>query len=161
MDEGWEDAPALAMDETVLIVSDSGSEAGEERFIGVLTAVNDLFLSAKVTHEWKLVNPMVLPESSKKLREILAQRPLALLKAQVGLKYRMIPRKMDRDALVDLLAEWMEQSALAQIDPVKAYVQLKMPKHISLAVSDVRKLECLSDIVNNEVLKSLDFDPQV
>lgn len=161
MEDGWEGAQALAMDETVLIVTDSGSEAGEERFIGVLTAVNDLFLSAKVSHEWKLTYPMVLPESAKKLRKILAKRPLGLLKAQVALKYRIIPRNMGRDDLVELLAEWMEQSALSEVDPVKAYIPLKMPKHISLAISDVRKLESLSDIVDNEVLKHLDFDPKI
>lgn len=161
MDEEMEGAAALKQGETVLIVSDSGSEAGEERFIGVLTSLDDLFLSAKVSHEWKLVKPMILPESAKKLREKLSGWKTAMLRLQVGVRYRILPVKQSREELVELLAEWMEQSALAQVDPVKTYVTLPMGKHISLAVSDVRKIESLTDNVNNEILKHLDFEPEL
>lgn len=158
--EDKESAGALRVGDPVLILTYGTEDAPPGKYVGFLTGMGDVFIGAKLTHEEKMLEPKVLPESQVAVRELLSKRPLWLLHLQVGFKYRMLTIGLDREGLVDRLAEWLENMAMVEVGPRPTLIEYPVAKQVWLAIDTVQRLESMADIVDSEVLLDLDFTPE-
>lgn len=159
MDE-IESAEALKHGAPVLIVTTATDLEPSRKYMGLLTGLDDIFLSAKISHEEKMVEPFVIPESREEVKELLRKRPTWLLHLQTAFKYRMPLIGRSREDLVEMLTEWMEGMAIEKMGEQPSMVEYPLPRHMSLALGSIERLEYVGDLADTAILLGLDFEPE-
>jgi hypothetical protein len=127
------------------------------RYIGFILAQDEMYLYVKTTHEWAEVEPVVTPESYEGLKAILWERPLWMLRAQVALRYRVIPLGIDKELAVSMLADWSKYELLDAQEPIETFVPQPKAVHMALAHGNILSFKSLKDVMGGNVLAGLDF----
>lgn len=149
--EDIENSGQIAIGSGIIVNAEDG------RYIGFLQGTDDTYLYLKATHRWGEKDPEVSEESSVNLRELLAKRPLWLLKAQVGVLYRMLPIGMGQEQAVEMLAEAHERNAVAKYGTFEAFLPEPKAVHMALPHMNILNFESLQDVMSGNILEELDF----
>lgn len=131
--------------------------AEDARYIGFLQGTDETYLYLKATHRWGEKDPEVSEESSVNLRELLAKRPLWLLRVQVGGLYRMLPIGMSKEQAVEMVAEAHERNAVARYGALEAFLPEPKAVHMALPHMNILNFESLQDVMGGNILEELDF----
>lgn len=159
--EEIESAEALKHGAPVLIVTTATDLEPSHKYMGFLTGLDDIFLSAKISHEEQMVEPFVIPESREEVKELLRKRPTWQLLVRAMVKYRMPLFGKSREELVEMLTEWMEGMAIEKMGRQPSMVEYPLPRHMSLALGSIERLEYVGDLADTAVLVGLDFEPEL
>lgn len=131
---------------------------GTEKYIGYVIGMDDLYLYAKVTHTWGESKAEVTEESVSVLKQILSQRPVWVLRANLLMK-GVMPLWLSKDQLVEVLSDVMQAEAVEQAGPQGGFVAEVLPTEMSLPHFSVRNIKSLADVMAGSVLTGLDFAP--
>ena len=155
-----ESSGALRVGDPVLILTYGTEAAPPGKYVGYLTGMGDVFIGAKLTHEEKMLDPVVSETRRVQMVELLKKHPLWLLHLRVGFKYRMITKGLGRDELAEQLADWILNMLVVEAGPRPTLIEYPVAKQVWLAIDTVQRLESMADIVDSEVLLELDFTPE-
>lgn len=158
--DNTESAGALRAGDPVLIRTYGTEDTPPGKYVGFLTGISDLFIGAKLTHEEKMLDPVVSEERRVQMVELLKKHPMWLLHLRVGLKYRMITKGLGRDELAEQLADWILNMLVVEAGPRPTLIEYPVAKQVWMAIDTVQRLESMADIVDSEVLMDLDFTPE-
>jgi hypothetical protein len=132
---------------------------GTEKYIGYVMGMDDMYIYAKVTHTWGERLAEVTSESLELLKGILSQRPLWLLRVQVLTKARVFPLWLNKEQLVEVLSDAMQNEAIEKAGPQGGFIAEALPMEMSLPHFSVRNIKSLADVLGGSVLAGLDFTP--
>ena len=129
----------------------------EAKYIGYLLGSDDIYLYLRYTHKAAEVYPVPDAKAVQKVADIVAKRPLWVLKAKVAQRFRVNPLKMGRDTLALMLAKQLVDDVIEDNGPMETYVAQPQSIKIALPHTEILNFESLTDKTTSAILSGLDF----